>query len=59
MKICIAAVALATALIVPALTQVAIAGSPDEVIVGGKSVGQDPDANVRLQLRRDAGSENY
>ncbi|MGA7487852.1 MAG: hypothetical protein WBW74_13065 [Xanthobacteraceae bacterium] len=59
MKISIAAVALATALIAPAFTQVAIAGPPDEVIVGGKSVGQDPDANVRLQLRRDAGSENY
>jgi hypothetical protein len=25
--------------------------------VGGKSIGQDPDANVRLQMRRDAGSE--
>jgi hypothetical protein len=51
-------VALATALIVPVLTQVAVAG-PNEVIVGGKSLGQDPDSNVRLQMRRDFGSEGY
>ena len=25
--------------------------------MGGKSIGQDPDANVRLQMRRDAGGE--
>jgi hypothetical protein len=25
----------------------------DEVVVGGKVIGQDPDANVRLQLFRD------
>jgi hypothetical protein len=29
------------------------------VIVGGKRLGQDPDSNVRLQMRRDFGSEGY
>jgi hypothetical protein len=58
MKTLIGVVALATALIVPALTQIAVAG-PNEVIVGGKSLGQDPDSNVRLQMRRDFGSEGY
>jgi hypothetical protein len=59
MKTLIAAVALATALVAPAFTPPATAASPNEVIVGGRSIGQDPDENVRLQLRRDAGSENY
>jgi len=58
MKTLMAAVALATALIVPAFTQIAVA-APNEVIVGGKSLGQDPDANVRLQMRRDFGSEGF
>ena len=58
MKTLIGVVVLATALIVPALTQVAVAG-PNDVIVGGKSLGQDPDSNVRLQMRRDFGSEGY
>ena len=57
MKTLIATVALATALVAPIFTQAAAAASPNEVIVGGKSIGQDPDANVRLQLRRDQGSE--
>ena len=43
----------------PTLTRSAIAGPTDDVIVGGKFIGTDPDENVRLQLRRDAGSENY
>jgi hypothetical protein len=30
----------------------------DEVVVNGKVIGQDPDANVRLELRRDAFGEN-
>ena len=55
MKTIIAALALATLIAAPTFTQRAIAA--DEVIVGGKYLGQDPDANVRLQLRRDAGSE--
>ena len=60
MKTLITAVAVAVSLIViPAVIQSAGAESPGEVIVGGKSIGQDPDANVRLQLRRDAGSENF
>lgn len=59
MKTLIAAFALATALVAaPAFVQTAAAG-PDQVFMGGKNIGQDPDANVRLQLRRDAGSENY
>jgi hypothetical protein len=57
MKTLIAALALATLIAAPTLTRSAIAA--DEVIVGGKVIGTDPDENVRLQLRRDAGSENY
>jgi hypothetical protein len=56
MKTLIATVALATALVAPIFTQAATA-APNDVVVGGKSIGQDPDANVRLQMRRDAGSE--
>ena len=53
--------ALAIALIAgPVLTQPAFAEAPDSVIVGGKNIGADPDSNVRLQIRRDFGSEsNY
>jgi hypothetical protein len=55
-----AVAALAIALITgPVLTQPAFAEAPDSVIVGGKSVGADPDANVRLQIRRDFGSEGF
>jgi hypothetical protein len=44
----------------PVLTQPAFAEAPDSVIVGGKSIGADPDTNVRFQMRRDFGSEgNY
>jgi len=57
MKTIIAALALATVIAAPTFTLHAIAA--DEVIVGGKYIGQDPDANVRLQLRRDAGSEGF
>jgi hypothetical protein len=57
MKTLIAALALATLIAAPTLTRSAIAA--DDVIVGGKVIGTDPDENVRLQLRRDAGSENY
>ena len=41
----------------PAITQSAIAASSNDVIVGGKNIGTDPDANVRYQMRRDVGSE--
>jgi hypothetical protein len=51
------AVFLATLISIPAVA--AFAQSADVVIVGGKAIGQDPDANVRLQLRRDSGSEGY
>jgi hypothetical protein len=58
MKTLIAGLALAATLIVaPAFTRLAFADN--EVIVGGKVIGADPDANVRLQLRRDAGSEGF
>ena len=58
MKTLIATVALATVLVAPILTQAATAASND-VTVGGKNIGQDPDANVRLQMRRDFGSEGF
>jgi hypothetical protein len=52
--------ALAMALIAgPVLTQPAFAEAPDSVIVGGKNVGADPDANIRFQMRRDFGSEGF
>ena len=52
--------ALAIALLTgPVLTQPAFAEAPDSVIVGGKNVGADPDSNVRLQMRRDFGSEGF
>lgn len=35
----------------------AAATDPNVVIVGGKVVGADPDANVRLNLRRDPESQ--
>src|SRR3981081_565016 len=58
MKTLIATVALATALVAPIFTQAATA-APNDVIVGGKSIGQDPDATVRLPMRRDAGREAF
>jgi hypothetical protein len=58
MKTFITAVALAIIFIAaPAITQSAIAASSNDVIVGGKNIGTDPDANVRYQMRRDVGSE--
>ena len=48
---------LAALISIPAVA--AFAQSANAVIVGGHVIGQDPDANVRLQLRRHAGSENY
>jgi hypothetical protein len=60
MKTLITAVALAITLIaVPAITQSALAASPNDVIVNGKNIGTDPDANVRYQMRRDVGSEGF
>jgi hypothetical protein len=34
-------------------------GCAPAVYEGGRFVGQDPDPNVRLQLRRDSGYEGY
>ena len=60
MKTLITAVALAIASIAaPAITQSALAASPNDVIVNGKNIGTDPDANVRYQMRRDVGSEGF
>jgi len=54
------AVALAIALLTgPVLTQPAFAEAPDSVIVGGKNIGADPDANVRFEMRRNFGSEGF
>lgn len=57
MKSLIAALPLATFIVAPAFAQAP--PPPHAVIVGGKVIGQDPDANVRLQLRRGAGSEGF
>jgi hypothetical protein len=57
MKTLIAALALAALIAAPAFTQPAVAAN--DVIVNGKNYGTDPDPNVRLQIRRDAGSEGY
>jgi hypothetical protein len=57
MKALVTALVLAAVIAAPVLIQPAAAQT--EVIVGGKYVGADPDANVRLQLRRDAGSEGF
>jgi hypothetical protein len=59
MKTLITALALVTLIVAPLVTQPATAASPNDVVVGGKNIGADPDANVRLQIRRDAGSEGY
>ena len=59
MKTLVSALTLAAIIAAPALTTPAFAGNPNEVIVGGKVIGADPDPNVRLQLRRDYGSEGY
>jgi hypothetical protein len=60
MNTLISALALATFLIAgPAFAQSATAPSPNDVTVEGKSIGQDPDANIRLQMRRDFGSEGF
>jgi hypothetical protein len=57
MKALIAILGLATLSAAPALTRTALAAN--EVIVDDKVIGADPDMNVRFQLRRDFGSENY
>jgi hypothetical protein len=59
MKTLITTLTLVTLIVAPPVTQPASAASPSDVVVGGKNIGADPDANVRLQMRRDAGSEGY
>jgi hypothetical protein len=60
MKTLVTTLAMATILIAaPAFAQSATVPSPNDVTVGGKNIGQDPDSNVRLQLRRDYGSEGF
>ena len=54
--VAILAIALLTG---PVLTQPAFAEAPDSVIVGGKNIGADPDANVRFEMRRNFGSEGF
>ncbi len=58
MKTLITTLLLATAIAAPAFAQ-STPLTNDTVIVGGQYIGQDPDSNVRLMLRRDAGSENF
>ena len=43
----------------PVLIQPAFAEEPDSVNVGGKSIGADPDAIVRFQMRRDFDERNF
>jgi hypothetical protein len=61
MKKLITTLAMATTLIAaPAFAQsITAPPSRNDVTVGGKNIGQDPDSNVRLQLRRDYGSEGF
>lgn len=59
MKTIFAALLITSAITAPVLAQSTPPWS-ETVIVDQKYIGQDPDANVRLMLRRDAGSEhNY
>jgi len=57
MKTLITSLVLATLIAAPTVTTPAFAA--DEVVMGNRVIGADPDANVRLQLRRDYGSEGY
>jgi hypothetical protein len=57
MKTLITTLVLATIVAAPAVTTSAFAAN--EVTVGDRVIGADPDANVRLQMRRDFGSEGY
>jgi hypothetical protein len=58
MKKLITALALTALLAAPTLTTATVA-SAEEVWTGGKRIGADPDANVRMQLLKDFGSEGY
>jgi hypothetical protein len=54
MKTLLSAVAVATIIASPAFAQKAPKVSPNAVVVDGQAVGQDPDPNIRFQLRREA-----
>jgi hypothetical protein len=58
MKISVAALAIGL-ITGPVLIQPAFAEAPDSVNVGGKSIGADPDAIVRFQMRRDFDERNF
>ena len=59
MKTLVATVAFAAAFTaIPFSVESAAAAESMEVYVGSKYVGRDPDARIRFELRRDAGSEN-
>ena len=57
MKTLIAFAALAVAIASPALAQAAPQSS-NSVVVGNQNLGSDPDANVRFDLQREAGTRN-
>ena len=64
MRTLLTAAALTAAVVAPALAKTAPTfyaqpGNSAVVIQEGKVVGQDPDASVRLQLRRDAYSKDH
>jgi hypothetical protein len=54
----IIAFALAALFAAPAITTASVAFA-EPVQFGGQVIGSDPDPNVRLQLRKDFGSEGY
>jgi hypothetical protein len=54
MKTLLSVVAVATIIASPAFAQKAPKVSPNAVVVDGQAVGQDPDPNIRFQLRREA-----
>ena len=58
MKISVAALAIGL-ITGPVLIQPAFAEAPNSVNVGGKSIGADPDAIVRFQMRRDFDERNF
>ena len=60
MKMLVTTVALATLIASPAFAQKAkhVRMSANAVVVNGQMIGQDPDAKVRFELRRDAFSWN-
>jgi hypothetical protein len=58
MKTLIAVAALVATIASPALARSAHHQSGDAVITGGQYQGSDPDANVRLDLDREAASRN-